>query len=138
MIELIAAIVVALIIFAILKRLVVPIIILLAIVLIYSYAHSEDRWYVAHYGSETCVPLDDVDPDSGQRLYYGTGDLHTPADLRSWFKSMGGSVGDIPDWKNTDDSVAFTVTVQGKTNYMLLTTDLDKCRAVMNGLSDQR
>jgi hypothetical protein len=41
---------------------------------------EEGRWYIAHDGNEPCVPLDDIDIDSGRRLYYGAGDLHTPAD----------------------------------------------------------
>lgn len=47
--------------------------------------HAEEppspRWYISHFGPETCVPLDDIDIASGQRLYYGAGSLRSPEDF---------------------------------------------------------
>lgn len=51
---------------------------------------NAENWYVAHIGADSCVPVEDIDPTNvEQRLYYGAGPLHTPADLVKMFAEMG-------------------------------------------------
>lgn len=67
-----------------------PLIIALAALAVAGPAMAQDgtRWHMARLGAEACVPLDDVSP-AGERLYYGTGDMHTPADFKQMLERMG-------------------------------------------------
>jgi hypothetical protein len=46
-------------------------------------------WYMGHVGQETCVAIGDYSFETGNRLYYGAGALHTPDDVKGWFLSHG-------------------------------------------------
>jgi hypothetical protein len=56
--------------------------------------HANTRWYVAHFGAETCVP--DIDMDTMQRLYYGTGPMKTPEDLVASLAAKGVTLKAVP------------------------------------------
>jgi hypothetical protein len=49
-------------------------------------------WYIGHLGKETCVPLDDIGQHS-ERLYYGSGSMHTLNDFERWARSRAGGSG---------------------------------------------
>lgn len=42
----------------------------------------ETEWYFAHAGSETCVPIGDIDIKTGQRSYYQGGDMLTRQQMK--------------------------------------------------------
>lgn len=53
-------------------------------------APAQARWYTAHLGAETCVPLDDIDLSAPSwRVYYGTGPFHTPQDFVATLRRAG-------------------------------------------------
>jgi hypothetical protein len=56
---------------------------------IYSPTASQARWYIGHSDAETCVPIDDLDFNTGKRLYYGGGELKTPEAVAHWFSRNG-------------------------------------------------
>lgn len=51
-------------------------------------ARAEQRWYIAHLGSEACVPLDGIGPNL-ERLHYGAGTMRTPADYARLMSRAG-------------------------------------------------
>jgi len=59
-------------------------------------AFAGERWYLAHVGAETCVPLDDLNNDLSTRSYYGTGDMRTPKDYAARMRAIGFSLADQP------------------------------------------
>jgi hypothetical protein len=59
------------------------------------YAQAEN-WYFAHFGQETCVPIDDVEIHNLKRLYYHTGDMHTPQQVKQAWESIGIRLVDRP------------------------------------------
>jgi hypothetical protein len=58
-------------------------------------AMADSRWYVAHWGAEPCVPVDEIGFDAHGnpvRLYYGAGAMHTPADVAGYLTALGASL----------------------------------------------
>jgi hypothetical protein len=49
-------------------------------------APAQARWYIAHSGDETCVPLDDIG-ENNERLYDDGGQMHAPEDLARRLRS---------------------------------------------------
>jgi hypothetical protein len=54
-----------------------------------AYQPANARWYISHAGAEACVPIDNIDPTTATRLYYGAGEMHTPDDFVSAMRSRG-------------------------------------------------
>jgi hypothetical protein len=52
-------------------------------------AKADTNWYMGHVGPETCIAVGDYSFETGHRLYYGAGALHTPDDVKGWFISHG-------------------------------------------------
>jgi hypothetical protein len=75
---------------------------------------AEVRWYLAHMGAETCVPLDDIG-DNNERLYYGAGDMHTPADVARQIVELGGTIKLMPS--SSESFVTYMAKKPGDTHY---------------------
>jgi hypothetical protein len=88
-------------------------------------AAAAERWYVGHVGPEICVPLDDLD-DSMQRLYYGGGQMHTPADFVAHFAAMGVTIKPV---SGTPPGIMLYRGDDGSD--MVLFNDPDVCKSVL-------
>lgn len=89
-------------------------------------AAAAERWYVGHVGPESCVPLDDLG-ESMQRLYYGSGRMHTPSDFVAHFAAMGVTI------KPVSGTPPGIVLYRGDNGIdMALFSDLDVCKSVLS------
>jgi hypothetical protein len=73
---------------------------------------DDDRWYMAHMGSESCVAISNIGAD-GDRVYYGAGPMHVPDDIVPFFAGAGIHLHRIPDDKtgfNPPRMVAYSET----------------------------
>jgi hypothetical protein len=110
-----------------------------------SRAHADDstRWYVAHFGEETCVPLDDIGMSGGEpkRLYYGSGDLHTPSDFATMIQTMGGHMTRVTQYKGKalpDGTAVYTGKLGSKELIFYFFADEDMCGRFMDAMGSSR
>jgi hypothetical protein len=54
----------------------------------------DTQWYVAHQGSEICIPLDDIS-DLGERLHSHSGNMHTPQQMKEMFTRLGAQAEEV-------------------------------------------
>jgi hypothetical protein len=95
---------------------------------------AAQEWYVAHLGQETCVPIDDIDMDTGRRLYYHTGSMHTPQQFEQMFARLGVRVNEEPP-PIPDKTFAFEVIFSNAdTTHMVLFNDEAICKFAMSKL----
>lgn len=92
------------------------------------------EWYVSHVGAEPCVPLSDIGPHF-ERLYYGTGDLHTPEDF---IDQMMTSYTLATPYKLPPNvsryAVAYRISVGPHVIFVVLFNDPDACQLFMSQL----
>lgn len=93
-------------------------------------AAAAGRWYVGHSGSQPCVPLDDLG-DNMQRLYYGGGQMHTPADFVAHFAAMGVTLKAV---SGTPPGIILYHDSSGGGPDMVLFDDPDVCKKVLETL----
>jgi hypothetical protein len=92
-----------------------------------------DDWFFAHSGQETCVPIDDIDSATGQRLYYHTGDMHSPREVEQMFVRLGNRIEEQPA-PIPDVTFAFKATGYGRSTFIVLFKDEAVCKAAMSKL----
>lgn len=97
-------------------------------------AYAEARWYVAHMSAEICVPLDDIDFETFTRLYYGTGDMHVPADMALKFEQAGTVLNWLPqESTGTTQMMAFRLAFpNGQTTVVAFFNDEAACKFAMS------
>lgn len=98
---------------------------------------AQARWYVAHLGGETCVPLNDVGAD-WQRLYYGTGPFSRPEDLARYFQAIGARV--VPQNVHGQEAYmrAYHVTDGNADTYVVMFHEKPVCEAAMAAVANDR
>jgi len=85
-------------------------------------------WYVGHLGAELCVPLDDLGPQA-ERLYQGTGSMHTPEDYE---RTLGSVFPSVTRLRTPYGMAAWNVRASdGGKSIALLFDDRERCDRVM-------
>jgi hypothetical protein len=94
---------------------------------------DQERWFISHLNSETCVPIDDIG-SRGERVYYGTGHMHTPADFANLMRRLGAS---MTLRLSQDSMVTYREAGKPPIDFMFF-NDKDVCRFGMALIEDNR
>lgn len=91
-------------------------------------AQTQESWYIAHMGPETCAPLRGIGADFN-RVYYGAGPFKTPDDIAGAFRKMGATV--VRD--HADDlMVAYRMTMATQTTVIVMFSNKRLCEQSMS------
>ena len=106
----------------------------MGLALLGSPAMADQTWFISHFGSEPCVPVADIGDNGIERLYYSTGNIHTPADFAAMMHRQGDHMEQVPG----SDSVVWYKDAGNPPMYFAFFNKRSECIRFMNSIAENR